>query len=173
MNRRGGQITQITPLANIGAPREMGQPQALAGPIKKASRELDSREASCVKIRQHLLSHLRYYHRLRELNYRVRNGNGCGLSNMVTGKEPAGRSNPRWPCSRQRLDERIAADAAGRLLGRVVAECVRAGELTATGVAGQHRPTRTIFRNEDSHGSQSTRSLWARALDQCGQAFVR
>ena len=28
------------------------------------------------------------YHRLRKLNYRVRNGNGCDLSNMFTGKEP-------------------------------------------------------------------------------------
>lgn len=40
-------------------------------------------------IRQHLLSHFWYYHRLRKLNYRVRNGNGCGLSDMVTGKERA------------------------------------------------------------------------------------
>ena len=42
-------------------------------------------------IRQHLLSHFWYYHRLRKLNYRVRNGNGCGLSNMVTGKERIAR----------------------------------------------------------------------------------
>ena len=28
----------------------------------------------------------RHYHRLKELNYRVRDGNGCFLFNMVTGK---------------------------------------------------------------------------------------
>ena len=38
------------------------------------------------KIRQHLLSHFWYYHRLGKLNDRVRDGNGCGLSEIVTGK---------------------------------------------------------------------------------------
>ena len=43
------------------------------------------------KIRQHLLSHFWHYHRLGKLNYRVRDGNGCGLSDMVTGKKRAAR----------------------------------------------------------------------------------
>ena len=38
------------------------------------------------EIRRHLLSHFGYYHRLGKLNYRVRDGNGCGLSDKVTGK---------------------------------------------------------------------------------------
>ena len=46
------------------------------------------------EIRRYLLSHFWHYHRLRKLNYRVRNGNGCGLSDMVTGKSPTGRSSP-------------------------------------------------------------------------------
>lgn len=41
------------------------------------------------EIRRHLLSHFGYYHRLGKLNYRVRDGNGCGLSEMVTGKKQA------------------------------------------------------------------------------------
>ena len=43
------------------------------------------------KIRRHLLSHFWHYHRLGKLNYRVRDGNGCGLSDMVTGKKRAAR----------------------------------------------------------------------------------
>ncbi len=43
------------------------------------------------EIRRHLLSHFGYYHRLGKLNYRVRDGNGCGLSDMVTGKKRAAR----------------------------------------------------------------------------------
>ncbi len=48
-------------------------------------------QAGFLKItRQHLLSHLQYYHRLWKLNGRVRKGNGCGLPDMVTGKRAAG-----------------------------------------------------------------------------------
>ena len=41
-----------------------------------------------VKFRRYLLSHFWYYHRLWKLNYRVRDGNGCDLSDMFTGKFP-------------------------------------------------------------------------------------
>ena len=41
------------------------------------------------EIRQHLLSRFGHYHRLGKLNYRVRDGNGCGLSEIVTGKKQA------------------------------------------------------------------------------------
>lgn len=40
-----------------------------------------------IQCRQHLLSRLLHYHRPRKLNDRVRDGNGCGLPGMVTGKE--------------------------------------------------------------------------------------
>jgi hypothetical protein len=53
---------------------------------------LEAPGALCELIRQHLLSHFWYYHRLRKLNYRVRNGNGCDLSDMVAGKERTGRT---------------------------------------------------------------------------------
>src|SRR5262245_21624361 len=36
--------------------------------------------------RRYLLSRLLHYHRLGKLNYCVRYGNRCGLSDMVTGK---------------------------------------------------------------------------------------
>ena len=36
-----------------------------------------------------------HYHRLGKLNGRVRDGNGCFLSDMVTGKKPLGRSDPK------------------------------------------------------------------------------
>ncbi len=52
------------------------------------------------EIRRHLLSHFWYYHRLRKLNYRVRNGNGCGLSDMVTGKERAAQLRRAGPLRR-------------------------------------------------------------------------
>src|SRR5688572_7251708 len=62
---------------------------------KKAPRGFRLAGLFCVLIRQHLLSRFWHYHRLEKLNYRVRNGNGCGLFNMVTGKEsPAGISPP-------------------------------------------------------------------------------
>ncbi len=38
------------------------------------------------QIRQRLLSHFQYYHRLWKLNYRVRDENGCGLPDIVAGK---------------------------------------------------------------------------------------
>ena len=38
------------------------------------------------KIRRYLLSRFGHYHRLWKLNYRVRDGNGCDLPDMVTGK---------------------------------------------------------------------------------------
>ena len=44
--------------------------------------------ACVVKIRQYLLSRLWHYHRLWKLNCRVRDGNGCDLPDMVTGKFP-------------------------------------------------------------------------------------
>ena len=39
-----------------------------------------------IKFRRYLLSHFWHYHRLWKLNYRVRDGNGCDLPDMVTGK---------------------------------------------------------------------------------------
>ena len=41
-------------------------------------------------IRRHLLSRFWHYHRLGKLNYCVRDGNRCGLSDMVAGKKPTG-----------------------------------------------------------------------------------
>jgi hypothetical protein len=41
------------------------------------------------KSRRYLLSRFWHYHRLRKLNCRVRNGNGCGLSDKFTGEEAA------------------------------------------------------------------------------------
>ena len=38
------------------------------------------------EIRRYLLSHFWHYHRLRKLNYRVRDGNGCDLSDLVAGR---------------------------------------------------------------------------------------
>src|SRR5262245_59156518 len=38
--------------------------------------------------RRYLLSRLLHYHRLGKLNYCVRDGNRCFLSDMVTGKAP-------------------------------------------------------------------------------------
>ena len=48
------------------------------------------------KSRRYLLSRCRHYHRLGKLNYCVRDGNRCGLSDMVTGKIPkrAGKDSP-------------------------------------------------------------------------------
>jgi hypothetical protein len=43
-----------------------------------------------LKNRRYLLSHFWYYHRLEKLNGRVRYGNACGLSDMVTGSDVAG-----------------------------------------------------------------------------------
>ncbi len=40
------------------------------------------------KFRRYLLSRFWHYHRLWKLNYRVRDGNGCDLPDMVTGKFP-------------------------------------------------------------------------------------
>src|SRR5437667_107830 len=40
--------------------------------------------------RRYLLSRLLHYHRLRKLNFCVRYGNRCGLSDMVTGKDRDG-----------------------------------------------------------------------------------
>ena len=39
-------------------------------------------------IRRYLLSHLQYYHRLRKLNYRVRNGSGVAFRICSPGKGP-------------------------------------------------------------------------------------
>ena len=38
-----------------------------------------------------------HYHRLQELNGRVRNGNVCFLLDMVTGNDSSGRSSPNEP----------------------------------------------------------------------------
>ena len=46
------------------------------------------------QIRRYLLSHFWHYHRLGKLNYCVRDGNRCDLSDMVAGKKRAGRSGP-------------------------------------------------------------------------------
>ena len=65
-------------------------PSVVAGGARgkkaRSPRGLAASGASLDEIRQHLLSHFWYYHRLEELNYRVRDGNGCGLFEIVTGK---------------------------------------------------------------------------------------
>jgi hypothetical protein len=48
--------------------------------------------------RRYLLSRFGHYHRLRKLNGRVRNGNGCDLSDNVTGRSAAGLFAPRRSC---------------------------------------------------------------------------
>ena len=62
-------------------------PKSTSRATKNPPRADVARGGSVVKIRQHLLSHFWYYHRLRKLNYRVRDGNGCDLSDMATGKK--------------------------------------------------------------------------------------
>ena len=48
-------------------------------------------EEGCQEInRRYLLSRFGHYHRLGKLNGRVRYGNGCDLSDMVTGRGTAG-----------------------------------------------------------------------------------
>ncbi len=41
-------------------------------------------------IRRYLLSHLQYYHRLKALNYCVRDGNRCDHFNMFAGRDHTG-----------------------------------------------------------------------------------
>ncbi len=62
-----------------------------SGCAAKKPRGLRAARGALKKIRQHLLSHFGYYHRPWKLNGRVRNGNGCGLPGMVTGRRPAAR----------------------------------------------------------------------------------
>ena len=61
--------------------------------ITPEAKKTDPRErlltgVGVVKIRRYLLSRLWHYHRLWKLNCRVRDGNGCDLPDMVTGKFP-------------------------------------------------------------------------------------
>ena len=48
-----------------------------------------------------------HYHRPRELNHRVRNGNGCGLPSIVTGKEQARPCLARFSRSVKRQESGI------------------------------------------------------------------
>ena len=104
------------------------------------------------KIRQHLLSHLQYYHRLRKLNYRVRDGNGCGLSDMVAGKGRGGRVS--GPCAR--------LWSSGEPLGR---------RRIAFGVGLSSSAPFGRCAGLDCPGGGG--KLMDGALDTCGQAFAR
>ena len=53
---------------------------------KKALAAFPLQGLSLYETRRYLLSHFWHYHRLGKLNYRVRDGNGCDLSDIVTGK---------------------------------------------------------------------------------------
>ena len=57
--------------------------------IKKPLASFPARGLMFKKPRQYLLSRLLHYHRLRKLNYCVRDGNRCGLSDVVTGNGTA------------------------------------------------------------------------------------
>ena len=67
-----------------------------------------------------------HYHRLGKLNYCVRDGNRCGLSDMFTGKEPDGPVDPPgsvvalviWHCSRQHDGQSSDGREAWKLLDR-------------------------------------------------------
>lgn len=52
---------------------------------KTSHRDFDAR--FYIKIRRYLLSHLQYYHRLKALNYCVRDGNRCDHFDMFAGRE--------------------------------------------------------------------------------------
>src|SRR5436189_2698378 len=56
---------------------------------KKPLADYSARGLVFKKPRRYLLSRLLHYHRLRKLNYCVRDGNRCGLSDVVTGNDTA------------------------------------------------------------------------------------
>ena len=70
------------------------QEAILAGErMKKPLAWLLAKQGALKKPRQYLLSRLLHYHRLEKLNYCVRDGNRCGLSDIVTGKHRGRRLN--------------------------------------------------------------------------------
>ena len=64
-----------------------GAPSGYRQRIKNRPRggPTDAPRGRRIKFRRYLLSRFWHYHRLWKLNYRVRDGNGCDLPDMVTG----------------------------------------------------------------------------------------
>ena len=151
--RRSGRATAIAGRLEQDGDGAVGHPSELQLAIcdnKKPRLGCDAQAGFCEKIRQHLLSHFWYYHRLRKLNYRVRNGNGCDLSDMVTGK------NRRRALSA--AADSIAVQVGIRMRRRVIDLKMVAGNWPIS------------FLNDTR---QVPYDLSPRALDKRGQAFVR
>ena len=75
------------------------------------------------KIRRYLLSRLWHYHRLWKLNYRVRDGNGCDLPDMVTGYFRSPGPQDRRPS----ISEGRGITPQGNIVGRGVGIIRRGG----------------------------------------------
>ena len=58
--------------------------------VKKKPVDVFTRTGFIKMIRRYLLSHLQYYHRLKVLNYCVRDGNRCDHFDMFAGRDRTG-----------------------------------------------------------------------------------
>ena len=79
------------PVSNLRTRGIWARPGARVGVKTPQPARLLTVRAGRRKFRRYLLSRLWHYHRLWKLNCRVRDGNGCDLPDMVTGKDRGNR----------------------------------------------------------------------------------